>query len=339
VKTPINLSSTPTRSHHNAFSLIELLVVISIIMTTAALLLPAAMKTRDAAMNAWCKSNLKSIAIGDRLYRDSNNQWIVTMGSHFAPSPSFGGVNVIRPDEPDIYKDLWPESITWCPSLKHGQGYVVSKSTSVLTWPEGVDINMNTTTPNPSSTVPTTPSTSTAAPAGKYDWVPMNFVNYTTFGYARPAIDEYGGPHYPSNRRYRDVSFPNPRNWPTYVKMDYTGPASSTHLDASFQPEGTRPLASDLIASITPNAHVTPHNGLIGKANGQWPGDPKGANAVWVDGSVTWLTFPGKLFCYTNYKDVATGLSSSPVPGPVPDEAFAQETIARNYWFPVRRGH
>src|SRR5580704_15328297 len=46
------------------FTLVEMLVVISIIVTLAAILLPAVVKAREAARSATCMSNLRQILLG-----------------------------------------------------------------------------------------------------------------------------------------------------------------------------------------------------------------------------------------------------------------------------------
>ena len=56
--------------HAEAFTLIELLVVIAVLTILAALLWPALSRARSAADSAVCKSNLRQMGIGARLYLD-----------------------------------------------------------------------------------------------------------------------------------------------------------------------------------------------------------------------------------------------------------------------------
>jgi prepilin-type processing-associated H-X9-DG protein/prepilin-type N-terminal cleavage/methylation domain-containing protein len=59
-----------------AFTLVELLVVISILATLASLLLPALSRSRDAGSQAGCQSNQRQLAVASMLYSLDNNNWL-----------------------------------------------------------------------------------------------------------------------------------------------------------------------------------------------------------------------------------------------------------------------
>jgi prepilin-type processing-associated H-X9-DG protein/prepilin-type N-terminal cleavage/methylation domain-containing protein len=59
----------------NAFTLVELLVVISIIAFLLSVLMPALGKTRDQARRILCASNLKTIGMGEMMYSEASDDW------------------------------------------------------------------------------------------------------------------------------------------------------------------------------------------------------------------------------------------------------------------------
>jgi prepilin-type N-terminal cleavage/methylation domain-containing protein len=99
--------------NRRAFTLVELLVVIAIITVLIALLLPLMRKVRQSAMNQVCKSNLRQIGMGIRMYADDNR-------NRFPDPYTLGGAYYRRlagerdPDDPASL----PETYGW-PALLH----------------------------------------------------------------------------------------------------------------------------------------------------------------------------------------------------------------------------
>jgi prepilin-type N-terminal cleavage/methylation domain-containing protein/prepilin-type processing-associated H-X9-DG protein len=92
----------------NAFTLIELLVVIAIIAILAAILFPVFARARAKAMQAACISNMKQIALAEKMYcADYNDMWCTA-----------GWWGVTRQDALQPY--MKNTQIFTCPSVPRG---------------------------------------------------------------------------------------------------------------------------------------------------------------------------------------------------------------------------
>jgi prepilin-type N-terminal cleavage/methylation domain-containing protein/prepilin-type processing-associated H-X9-DG protein len=96
------------------FTMVELLVVISVIAILASLLLPSLATAKAKAQAAQCKSNLRHIAIAQALYvTDFDAYPFSEFGDWFSLLGSYGAE--IGPDF--YYQD---EPLLWCPSARYG---------------------------------------------------------------------------------------------------------------------------------------------------------------------------------------------------------------------------
>jgi prepilin-type N-terminal cleavage/methylation domain-containing protein len=67
----------PTHAR-TGFTLVELLVVISILALLIAILLPSLRRARQQAKRTACASNLRQVGLGLNMYADSSNDWLPT---------------------------------------------------------------------------------------------------------------------------------------------------------------------------------------------------------------------------------------------------------------------
>lgn len=103
-----------------AFTLVELLVVMAIIATLIAIMLPTLNKVRDAAKSAQCMSNLRQIGMGFSQYAASWDGWVLahkqdTQEWHQNPFLRRSlGVDMKSAND-TAKKDVWPNGLL-CPS-------------------------------------------------------------------------------------------------------------------------------------------------------------------------------------------------------------------------------
>ena len=87
-----------------AFTLVELLVVISIIAMLLSIMMPALRKVRGQAHSVVCRSNLKQIVLAASLWSQDNDGWSLPESWHFAAehdSPGMLGYFLAMSDDDD----------------------------------------------------------------------------------------------------------------------------------------------------------------------------------------------------------------------------------------------
>jgi len=111
---------------NRGFTIVELLVAISMMMLLIALLLPALGKARNQATRIKCAVNLRQVGVGNEVYMTDHEDWMPVFGNTPAT-----GLYAWSVDEISSYMhEIWPSTIRWCPTLfeisdstVHGLGF------------------------------------------------------------------------------------------------------------------------------------------------------------------------------------------------------------------------
>ncbi len=122
-----------------AFTLVELLVVIGITGVLIALLLPALTKARESVNRVVCMSNLRQIYSAYALYYNDNNQWIVGVDNSQFFDNNWNGTWQNGSNGARLQKYLRTTAVWFCPKENP---WIISYTTDLVRlWPANQNID------------------------------------------------------------------------------------------------------------------------------------------------------------------------------------------------------
>ncbi len=104
--------TAPNSRRIEAFSLVELLIVVALISVLLALALPSLKQARDQAIKTRCQANQKQFILASLTYAND--------AKGFAPEPGFTGAHAFSPDTRKVLFEQYGLSqpkLWWCPSI------------------------------------------------------------------------------------------------------------------------------------------------------------------------------------------------------------------------------
>jgi prepilin-type processing-associated H-X9-DG protein/prepilin-type N-terminal cleavage/methylation domain-containing protein len=108
-RTRLNVAAIgPGGRNRTGFTIVEFLVVVSVIAVLVSLLLPALLQARERARAAACRSNLHQLALGILMYADENAEyfpWPGDVDRNLQPDWVFGGQPETFPKSPERWRD------------------------------------------------------------------------------------------------------------------------------------------------------------------------------------------------------------------------------------------
>jgi prepilin-type N-terminal cleavage/methylation domain-containing protein/prepilin-type processing-associated H-X9-DG protein len=128
-----NRSSMP--GFRRGFTLIEVLVVISIIGVLVAILLPSVQQSREGARRTQCVNNLKQMALGAQMLADTKGRYPSGVDqSYFVAAPVYRGTSVFVQILPYMeQRPLWNQWVMSDP-LVNTQGGASSRTALIMPW-------------------------------------------------------------------------------------------------------------------------------------------------------------------------------------------------------------